>query len=162
MEEKEINRARLPTGINFRTEAEVSPHDLGHDVELILRFLQSKDREEILVRIDDWLQHDGLLFENGKATYSEMIGLAKNPSELEEKMPGDTFVRIGLLSRKKWYFRIFINEEMRDEILRAEYDITLPPDFASEFESSLQNKMKCRLIRENSDTYYENISHDER
>lgn len=161
MQDKRKNPAGLPIGINFSTE-DVSPTDLGHDVAKILDFLQSKDKDERLKRFDDWLKHDGLLFEKGKASYSEVMELAKHPEILEQKMPGDTFVCIGLLSnRQNWYFRIFINEEMRDEELRAEYDITMPEGLAAEFDGALKGQLRCRLIKQDSEAYYNEISHGE-
>lgn len=161
MQNKRKNSAGLPIGINFSTE-EVAPIDLGHDVVKILDFLRSKDKDESLKRLDDWLKHDGLLFENGKVFYQEMIELARDPKELERRMPGDTFVCIGLLSeRQNWYFRIFINEEMRDEELRAEYDITMTEDLAAEFEVTMKSQLRCHLVKNDSEAYYKEISHGE-
>jgi hypothetical protein len=161
MQDKRNNSAGLPIGINFSTE-EVSPTELGDDVVKILNFLRSKDKDEQLKRLDDWLKHDGLLFENGKVSYTEIIELARDPKELERRMPGDTFVCIGLLSESQnWYFRIFINEEMRDEELRAEYDITMSEILAAEFESTLKSQLRCRLLKMDSEAYYKDISHGE-
>ena len=149
-------RFQEPSGINFRPAMPILIKEMEDTLPLIWRFVSAKDPSPILLRYEDWWQHDGLHFEKGKITrevFSKMIG---SKGEIIKSMSGDFNVRIGIASPKmEWYLRYYVAIE--EDILDGYYDVTVPLTWENEFEAEVGMSLKTPFVKEDAEGFYKAI-----
>ena len=78
-----------PKGTNFRLTEAVPIAELCGILGKVVDFVQRHCQSRNLERFDDWWQHDGLHFESGLVSFSELREIIGDPSSLHNAMPGD-------------------------------------------------------------------------
>lgn len=122
----------------------------------VAAFLQNVDPHAAISRAHDWLEHDGLHFPVGPASFSQLFEAVGSPRDLLFSTPGDDLVYCAFEdAARRWYLRF-----------RAEWDdagYELAGDFAVVLLDALAGPFAARfadhgLHREPAAAYFQRIT----
>ncbi len=148
----------MPEGIVFCGRGPLQ--DTTKDLCNIAAFLQSLMvfTSNVLVRYDDWWEHDDLHFTKGRTDIHELFALLESPRHLLESMPGEDHVFIGLgPPDESWYLRVYADWDDRNEVLVAAYAIAFVESLAQRFREDTLSKLSCFEQELSSTAYFERI-----
>jgi hypothetical protein len=146
---------KIPDGINFRSEHDISIPQLLEAIRIIAGFLRELGPSHQLDRYDDWWEHDGLQFFRSPITIDQLLEIANTRKSLIEAMPGDDFVFVGIApSDYAWYLRIYVDIEIVHANDSGRLDLTLPESLAEAFSNSVVSQAPCKFIKQDSHSYF--------
>lgn len=147
-----------PDGANLSV---VDTHDLQALCDAltgILCFLRDLPTSDPLLRYDDWLEHDGLLFPRGRVTFSALLELVRSPRGLLEATPEDHAVRVGIAPRdQSWYLRFRADLDSGGGSPEGSFDVTLPSPH-DEYAAGRIATCSLKANRDSAREYYRRIT----
>ncbi len=149
----------MPKGIVFCGDGALG--EVTKDLLGIAGFLQSLllYGSTVLLRYEDWWEHDGLHFKKGKTDIHDLFSQLESPRKLLESMSDDHLVFTGLGNEdESWYLRYRADWDCDDETLVAAYAIALVQPLAARFREETIPKLSCFRDELSSDRYFERIS----
>jgi hypothetical protein len=155
---KLINRnlhAPMPKGTVYAGTGPVRL--VAKDLLFIAAFLQelSMFGSPTLLRYNDWWEHDGCHFKQGKTDLHELFAMLQTPRRLFEAMPGDDDVFIGLGPEdESWYLRFYADWDTKDEEIVATYAIALLEGSSQQFREKTLPKLICSVETLDTEAYF--------
>jgi hypothetical protein len=153
----------LCPGVNFRPR-ELLPADvLCAALARTVSFLQHPDATLPLWRFEDWLQHDGLMFEKGGITFHDVFRFIDTPRSLLAAMKDDHAVRLGVAPARgavaePWYLRFILEWDADEANLEGEFDLTLAPAAAVRYRREVVDALQFPTVEVDAAEYYRRIT----
>jgi hypothetical protein len=134
--------------VNFTDAGECPLAGISHDLCKIAAFLQNLAPFSVLVRYEDWRDHDGLYFERCHTDFHGLFQLIQTPRALLSATPGDEYVRVGIGPEDRaWYLRFRADWDDPGENLLGLYSLTLDAGLAKRFEDEIVPRLECPVRR---------------
>ena len=151
--------------MNFHLNDPLAPDVLCRALTDTASFLQQLDPSSPLGLYDDWLQHDGLVFERlRRSDFRRLLDIVATPKSLHAHMTGDHEVRLGvapattkLHPTPPWYLRFILCLDADDRDLEGDFDLTLPPDHAPAYRRLAAERFPFPVAEEDATSYYHRI-----
>ena len=157
----------LTPGTTFRPQDRLPADVLCAALAQTVSFLQQPDPTLRLRRFADWLQHDGLMFEEGVITFHDLFKLIATPRALLSAMTGDFEVRLGVApapaeSADPWYLRFILDWDDDEVHLIGEFDLTLSsPSAAEAYLRDVVGGLPFPATAEDAQPYFRRITESE-
>ena len=121
---------------------------ISRDLCKIAAFLQGLAPFSVLVRYEDWRDHDGLYFERGRTDSHGLFQLVQTPRALLTATPGDEYVCVGIAAEDRaWYLRFRADWDDQGENLVGFYSLTLADGLVKRFEGEVIPHLECPVRR---------------
>jgi hypothetical protein len=156
----------LVDGVNFRPREALSPETLCAALAQTVEFLRRDDPSLRLRRFEDWIQHDGLMFERADVTFEDVLRWVQTPGALMSAMKDDDEVRVGVAPAPgrpgppsgPWYLRFILAPDADHADLEGEFDLTLPTPAAGEYRREVVAASPFSFVEEDATIYYIRIN----
>lgn len=147
--------------VNMNGE-KISLKILREVIGTIFLYLGKSGLQGKLFKCDDWLQHDGLLFDGDRYTYKKLKQTLKNNNTFYNSRHEDHLVRKGYYdSQNRWYVRVYIadkNDLKLGEDLYGDFDISISDYHILKLKEIIENKYSIKLNIEDAYTYFRRIN----
>jgi hypothetical protein len=154
-----ITTFAVPAGLNFHCSRPIPVGDLSRDLRKIASFLQQRAPSSPLEQLDDWLQHDGIVFLNRTIDFHQLFQLVGSPRAVYAAVPGDDLVRVAIRpADESWYLRFYAVWMDEDDSPSGNYDVTLPSELALLFRRLVVPVLQADVEEEPSAFYFQRIS----
>jgi len=152
----------MPRGIAFSGDGPLSK--VTEDLRTIAAFVQSLllYGSPVLIRYEDWWEHDGLHFRKGKTDIHALFSDLASPRTLLEAMSDDDSVFTGFGPEdESWYLRYRADWDCRDRELVAAYAIALVQPLSEQFRTEVVPSLSSFGQEQTADQYFRRISDGE-
>jgi hypothetical protein len=144
-----------PSGVCFSFEVGMPASQLSRVLCKIASFLQEADPYVSLHRYDDWWEHDGLHFKQGRLDINQLFQLVNTSKNLLESTPADESVFVGITpDDNAWYLRYRVEWDEEESNLIGSCAVILPEHLAEKFRNEVVPRIEQRPTEKDSESFY--------